>query len=65
MGTVIPSLVDDDDVEHTFTLHRVVHMSQSPVNILSTRRLAEVFPDINSRPDRKSSGVVSIFDEMS
>ena len=63
MGTVVLTLSDDDGVEHTFTLPRVVHMPLSPVNILSTRRLAEQFPSANGDPDKKGIGLMSTFDE--
>ena len=45
MGTIVLSVQDDDGVEHTFTLREVVYMKDSPVYLLSTRRLAEQFPD--------------------
>ena len=63
-ATVVLSVTDDDDVEHTFTLLRVIHMPQSPVNILSARRLAEHFPDRNGNPDRWDTDIVSTFDDM-
>ena len=63
MGTVVLTLTDDDGVEHTFTLQRVIHMPHSPVNMLSTRKLAEQFPNANGDPDRKGTGVMSTFDE--
>jgi hypothetical protein len=62
MGTVILSLRDDEGIEHTFTLSEVVHMKDSPVNILSTRRLAELFPGSKGSVDHKGTGVSSFFD---
>ena len=63
MGTIILSVHDNAGVEHTFTLHNVVHMPKSPVNIVSTRRLAELFPDANGNVDKRGTGVSSFFDE--
>ena len=60
MGTVILSVTDDDGVEHTFTLLRVICMPHAPVNILSTRRLAENYPDRYGSPDKKGTGVISL-----
>ena len=63
MGTIVLSVRDDDGVEHTFTLREVVYMKDSPVNLLSTRRLAEQFPDEAGRPDRRGTGIMSLFEE--
>ena len=61
MGTVVLSVIDDEGMEHTFILSRVLHMSKSPVNILSTRKLAEHYPDKFGRPDKEGTGVLSLF----
>ena len=45
MCTVIIWVKDNNGIEHTFTLDECVLMDNSPVNIFSTRRLAEHFPD--------------------
>ena len=63
MGKVVLLVQDDDGTEHTFTINNVVYMPGSPVNILSTRRLAEHFPDSNGNPDCKGTGVASFYDE--
>ena len=63
MGTVILWAKDDNGIEHTFTLNECVLMDSSPVNIFSTRRLAEHFPDEKGNPDRSGTGITSLFDE--
>ena len=63
MGDVNLSLLDDEGVPHTFKLKEVVYLPDSPVNLLSARRLAELFPDDAGRPDRRGTGIMSVFDE--
>jgi hypothetical protein len=62
MGTVILWLMDDEGVEHTFTIKECIYLPSSPVNILSTRRLSEHFSDEAGRPDRKGTGITSLFE---
>ena len=63
MGIVLLTLQDDDGLQHTFNLHKVIYMPHSPVNILSTKRLAELFPTISGAPDKKGTGVTSLYDD--
>ena len=63
MGTVILWLTDDEGVEHTFILERVVYLKGSPVNILSTRHLSELYPNGDGQPDKRGTGVTSVFEE--
>jgi hypothetical protein len=63
MGTVVLWVTDDEGVEHTFTLNDCVYLPESPVNLLSTRRLSEQFPDQNGRVDRRGTGITSVFEE--
>ena len=61
MGTVILWLRDDEGVEHTFTLKECIYMPSSPVNILSTRRLSEHYPDGSGNPDTRGTGITSFY----
>ena len=63
MGTVVLTLRCDEGIEHTFLLKDVVFMENSPVNILSTRRLSELFPDADGNIDKQGTGVSSFFDK--
>ncbi|KAL7547062.1 hypothetical protein ACHAWF_010384 [Thalassiosira exigua] len=53
-GTVRIHLTDDDGKRHLFTLDNCIYMPDSPVNLLSTRRLAEKFLDAKGQPDEET-----------
>ena len=53
-GTVRLRLIDDDDREHIFLLENCIFLPESPVNLLSTRRLAEKFLDADGNPDENT-----------
>ena len=63
MGTVILWLTDDEGVEHTCTLKIVIYLKGSPVNIMSTRRLSELYLNRNGQPDKRGTRVTSVFEE--
>ena len=63
MGTIVLTLRCDKGIEHTFVLKNVVHVEDSPVNILSTRRLSELFPDTSGTIDTEGTGVSSFFEK--
>ena len=50
-GTVKVHLKDDDGKAHIFLLDNCIYLPESPVNLLSTRRLAEKFLDQAGNPD--------------
>ncbi len=62
MGTVILWVTDNEGVKHSFTLSNVNYLSDSPVNILSLRRLAKLYPDASCHPDRNRMGITSGYD---
>jgi len=62
MGTVTLRLTDDEGAKHSFTLKNVNYLPDSPVNILSLRRLAELYPDAAGHPDRTGTGISSGYD---
>jgi hypothetical protein len=51
MGTVILRLTDDEGITHSFEFTNVNYLPDSPVNLLSLRRLAELYPDATGHPD--------------
>ena len=53
-GTVRLHLNDDDGMKHIFILDNCLYHPNSPVNLLSTRRLAEKFIDENGNPDEQT-----------
>jgi hypothetical protein len=53
-GTVRLSLNDDSGMRHFFILENCLYNPSSPVNLLSTRRLAEKFIDENGNPDEQT-----------
>ncbi len=53
-GTVRLSLNDDSGMRHVFILDNCLYHPWSPVNLLSTRRLAEKFIDENGNPDEQT-----------
>ncbi|MGL6008734.1 MAG: hypothetical protein ACRC1D_04685 [Culicoidibacterales bacterium] len=59
MGTVMLRVTDDAGIKHSFTLENVNYLPNSPVNILSLRRLAELFPDDTGHPDKSGTGITS------
>jgi hypothetical protein len=61
MGTVILWLTDSEGEKHSFVLNNVNYMN-SPVNLISLRRLAELYPDSDGCPDRNGTGIRSGFD---
>ena len=62
MGTVILQLTDDEGVTHSFEFTNVNYLPDSPVNLLSLRRLAELYPDETGHPDQNGTGIRSGFD---
>ena len=50
-GTIKVNLADDDGKVHMFLLEGCIYHPDSPVNLLSTRRLAEKFLDEDGNPD--------------
>ena len=53
---------DDDVIQHVLELKECVCLPESPVNVMSVRRLAENYPDADGRPDR-GTGILSLLDE--
>jgi hypothetical protein len=62
MDTVILWLTDNKGEKHLFVLNDVNYLPNSPVNLLSLGRLAEVYPDYAGNPDRNGTGICSGFD---
>ena len=56
MGTVILRITDDKGEKHSFTLKNVNYLPDSPVNIFSIRRLAELYSDDSGHPDGNGTG---------
>ena len=54
-GTVRVHLTDDDGTRHVFVLENCIYLPESPVNLLSTRRLAEKFLDTLGNPDEETN----------
>ena len=63
MGTVIVHLTNDEGVAHSFLLSECIYMPESSFNLLSVHRLAEHFPDDNGLPDKRGTGIMSVFEE--
>jgi hypothetical protein len=55
-------LTDDEGDKHTFILNNVNYLPDSPVNLLSLRRLAELYLDSSGYPDKSGTGIRSGFD---
>jgi hypothetical protein len=53
-GTVRICLNNDDGQKHAFILENCLYHPDSPVNLLSTRRLAEKFIDSHGNPDEQT-----------
>ena len=53
-GTIRLHLNDDNGMKHIFILDNCLYHPSSPVNLLSTRRLAEKFIDENGNPDEQT-----------
>ena len=53
-GTIRLHLNDDNGTEHLFILDNCIYHPNSPVNLLSTRRLAEKFINENGNPDEQT-----------
>jgi hypothetical protein len=62
MGTVTLRITDDEGGKHSFILKNVNYLPDSPVHILSLRRLAELYPDDSGHPDRNGTGISSGYD---
>jgi len=62
MDTVILRLIDDEEITHSFEFTNVSYLPDSPVNLLSLRQLAELYPDATGHPDRNGTGIQSGFD---
>ncbi len=54
-GTVKIRLKDDNSVKHVFLLENCIYLPESPVNLLSTRRLAEKFLDSDRHLDKETT----------
>ncbi len=63
MGTVTLQLTDDEGVFHSFELTNLNHLPNSPKNLLSHRRLAELYPDATDHTDWHGTGIRSVFDD--
>ena len=59
MGSVTLWITDNEGGKHSFILTNVNYLPDSPVNILSLRRLAELYPDVSGHPDRNGTGISS------
>ena len=59
MGMVILRLTDDEGATHSFEFTNVNYLPDSPVNLLSLRRLAKLYPDATGHPDRNGTGIRS------
>jgi hypothetical protein len=62
MGTVTLQITDNKGGKHSFILTNVNYLPDSPVHILSLRRLAELYPDDSGHPDRNETGISSGYD---
>ncbi len=64
MGTITLCLTDDEGEKHSFVLNNVNYLPDSLVNVnlLSLRRLAELYPDSAGYPDKTGTGIRSGFD---
>jgi hypothetical protein len=63
MGMVILWLTDNEGVNHSFELDNVNYLPDSPVNLLSLWRLAELYPDTSSgHPYQNGTGIHSGYD---
>jgi len=54
-GTVRVHLIDDNSKRHAFLLENCIYLPESPVSLLSTRRLAEKFLDKDGNPDEDTA----------
>jgi hypothetical protein len=59
MGTATLRITDNEGAKHSFVLKNVNYLPDSPVNILTLRRLAELYPDDAGHPDRNGIGISS------
>ncbi len=62
MGTVILRIMDDEGEKHLFALYNINYLPDSPVNILSLRQLAKLYPDSSGYPDKNGTRIRSGFD---
>jgi hypothetical protein len=62
MGTVILRITDDEGEKHLFALNNINYLTDSPVNLLSLRQLAKLYPDSSGYPDKNGTGIRSGFD---
>ncbi len=62
MGTVILRITDDEGEKHLFALNSINYLPGSPVNLLSLRQLAKLYPDYSGYPDKNGTVVCSGFD---
>ena len=62
MGTVTLQITDNEGAKHSFVLKNVNYLLNSPVNILSLHRLAELYPDNSEHPDQTGTGISSGYD---
>ena len=54
-GTVRVHLIDDNSKRHVFALENCLYIPESPVSLLSTRRLAEKFLNADRNPDKDTA----------
>ncbi len=59
MGTITLRLIDDEGEKPSFVLNNVNYLPDLPVNLLSLRRLAELYPDSAGHPDKTGTGIRS------
>ncbi len=62
MGTIILWLTDNEGEKHSFVLNNDNYLPNSPVNLLSLHRLAELYTDSAGYPNRNGTGIHSGFD---
>ena len=62
MGTVTLWITDNEGAKHSFVSENVNYLPNLPVNILSLRCLAELYPDDSGHPDRTGTGISSGYD---
>ena len=48
-------LINDEETQHIFVLDNCLYHPESPVNLLSRRRLAENFLNADGNPDEETS----------
>ena len=62
MGTATLRITDNEGAKHSFVLKNVNYLPDLPVNILSLRCLAELYPDNAGHPDCNGTDISSGYD---